>query len=115
MQLRRAITGLLQKHLNKLHAADAVREAGTYGSGWRFVWLIRFRPREMLGMLGAAARRGLRRATMCDPHRSDRAKPLTMLPPEREFTDSIFLSRISGGEDAGRIYGSRAAVFVHFA
>jgi len=47
MQLRRAITGLLQKHLSKLHAADAVREAGTYGSGWRFVWLIRFMPSDI--------------------------------------------------------------------
>jgi Transposase domain (DUF772) len=38
-----------------------------------------------------------------------------MRAPEREFTDSIFLSRISGGEDAGRICGLRAAVFIHIA
>jgi ATP-dependent exoDNAse (exonuclease V) beta subunit len=36
------------------------------------------RLREMLGMLGAAARRGLRRATMCNPHRSDRMTMLQM-------------------------------------
>ena len=37
------------------------------------------RLREMLGMLGAAARRGLRRAAMIR-HRFDRAKPLSCRP-----------------------------------
>jgi hypothetical protein len=46
--------------------------SGQWGTYKTFVAIGR-RLREMLGMLGAAARRGLRRATMLIRHRSDRA------------------------------------------